>query len=76
VFVRGFGQGGVAGAAEGVESRFRGLRQIGAWCAVALETTADAGFVDEVVMADYAAYGRVLFVREVYWQLGGRDRLL
>lgn len=67
---RAVGKLGVAVAAERVECRFRGPGQVGTRLAVAVDTTADARFVDEVVMAGDAVDRGVLLVREVDLKCG------
>jgi len=58
------GELGVAVTAERVEDGFRGPGQVRARLAMAVEATADACFVDEVVMAGDAVDGGVFLVRK------------
>jgi hypothetical protein len=69
---RGVGQLGVAIAAERVEGCFRGPDQVGARPAMAVQATANARFIDEVVMAGDAVDRGVFLVGEVDRQEGRR----
>ena len=64
MFAGRLSQIGVAGAAEGVEGRFRCLGEVRGL--VAVEATADTRFVNEVVMTSDAVDGGVLFVGKVH----------
>ena len=65
MFGRGRRELGMAVAAERMEGGFGGLCQVGVRTAVAIEATAYAGPVDEVVMTGDAVDARVFVVREV-----------
>ena len=60
----------VAIAAEFMKRRFGCLAQVEASAAVAIETAAGAGLVDEIVMAGDAIDGSVMLVRKLHVQYG------
>ncbi len=62
---------GVAIAAEFMEGGFQLLRQIFTCAAVAVITSAEAGAIDEVVMAGDAIDAAVIFMRKKSMQRGG-----
>ena len=65
VFVAGFGQLGVAAAAEGMESCLgRGPQVRAGGAAVTVQAASGTCFVCEVVMTEHTADRGVLFVRE------------
>ena len=65
VFCRGPSELAMAISAEGVEGCLRRLPQVCSRRAVTVQTAADSGLIDEVVMAGHAVDRRVLFMWEV-----------